>query len=126
MFSISVLKNVSKTVLYVYVHNCNIIKTLSKLCLDDWMSLHLDELIPTPGFPGDIYQLQSMTVSEILQESAASCFGNNYCTLYQSKVWRLIPSKTEEGYLAAEIVKLEVPESQFIFHLLISLNFNYG
>ncbi|XP_062408415.1 E3 ubiquitin-protein ligase rnf213-alpha-like isoform X2 [Sardina pilchardus] len=41
---------------------------------DDWKSLHLDELIPTSGFPGDIYQLQSMTVSEILRESSASCF----------------------------------------------------
>lgn len=65
------------------------------------MSLHLDELIPTPGFPGDIYQLQSMTVSEILQESAAPCFGNNHSSLYQSKVWRFIPSENEESYLAA-------------------------
>ncbi|KAL2092430.1 hypothetical protein ACEWY4_012228 [Coilia grayii] len=38
---------------------------------DDWKSLHLDELIPTPGFPGDIYQLQRMTISEVLQCSSS-------------------------------------------------------
>ena len=51
--------------------------------LDDWRSLHLDELIPTLGFSGDIYQLQSKTVSEILQESSASCFGNTHFTIKQ-------------------------------------------
>ncbi|XP_063061224.1 E3 ubiquitin-protein ligase rnf213-alpha-like isoform X2 [Engraulis encrasicolus] len=40
---------------------------------DDWKPLHLDELIPTPGFPGDIFQLQNRTVSEVLQCSS-SCF----------------------------------------------------
>lgn len=51
--------------------------------LDDWRSLHLDELIPTLGFSGDIYQLQRKTVSEILQESSASCFGNTHFTIKQ-------------------------------------------
>lgn len=44
---------------------------------DGWKSLHLDELTPTPGFPGDIYKLQSMTVSEILEKSSHSSHGSN-------------------------------------------------
>ncbi|XP_034155120.2 E3 ubiquitin-protein ligase rnf213-alpha isoform X2 [Pangasianodon hypophthalmus] len=37
---------------------------------DGWVSLHIDELIATPGFPGDIYELQRMTVSESLAKSS--------------------------------------------------------
>ncbi|KAG9270277.1 E3 ubiquitin-protein ligase rnf213-alpha-like [Astyanax mexicanus] len=43
---------------------------------DDWSSLHLDELIPTPGFPGDIYTLQRMTIAEILEKDFSSHKGN--------------------------------------------------
>ncbi|XP_049326804.1 E3 ubiquitin-protein ligase rnf213-alpha-like [Astyanax mexicanus] len=39
---------------------------------DDWTSFHLDELIPPPGFPGDIYTLQYMTIAEILEKSFTS------------------------------------------------------
>ncbi|KAM9432008.1 E3 ubiquitin-protein ligase rnf213-alpha-like [Clarias gariepinus] len=39
---------------------------------DGWVSLHMDELSATPGFPGDIYELQSKTVSESLTKSSFS------------------------------------------------------
>ncbi|XP_060763768.1 E3 ubiquitin-protein ligase rnf213-alpha-like isoform X2 [Neoarius graeffei] len=39
---------------------------------DGWVSLHIDELIVTPGFPGDIYDLQRLTVSEILAKNSFS------------------------------------------------------
>ncbi|KAI4896113.1 hypothetical protein NFI96_011369, partial [Prochilodus magdalenae] len=39
---------------------------------DGWISLHLDELIPTPSFPGDIYELQRLHVSEILKKGSSS------------------------------------------------------
>ncbi|KAL7839146.1 hypothetical protein SRHO_G00258040 [Serrasalmus rhombeus] len=44
---------------------------------DYWISLHLDELIPTAGFPGDIYELQRLHVSEILKKSSSSCKENH-------------------------------------------------
>ncbi|KAI5615249.1 E3 ubiquitin-protein ligase rnf213-alpha [Silurus asotus] len=36
---------------------------------DGWISLHMDELIVTPGFSGDIYELQHKTVSETFKKS---------------------------------------------------------
>ncbi|KAK3539302.1 hypothetical protein QTP86_034163 [Hemibagrus guttatus] len=44
---------------------------------DGWVSLHMDELIVTPGFPGDIYDLQKcMTVSETLAKCSISTADN--------------------------------------------------
>ncbi|XP_053530339.1 E3 ubiquitin-protein ligase rnf213-alpha isoform X3 [Ictalurus punctatus] len=39
---------------------------------DGWVSLHMDELVATPGFPGDIYELQRVTVSECLAKRSYS------------------------------------------------------
>lgn len=44
--------------------------------LDGWVSLHMDELTATPGFSAHIYDLQHMTVSEILGKSSFSASGN--------------------------------------------------
>ncbi|KAM9447090.1 E3 ubiquitin-protein ligase rnf213-alpha-like [Clarias gariepinus] len=44
---------------------------------DGWVSLHMDELIATPGFPGDIYELQCLTISESLAKSSFPATGNN-------------------------------------------------
>ncbi|XP_058231012.1 E3 ubiquitin-protein ligase rnf213-alpha-like [Hemibagrus wyckioides] len=44
---------------------------------DGWVSLHMDELIVSPGFPGDIYDLQQcMTVSETLTKCSISAADN--------------------------------------------------
>ncbi|XP_035382020.1 E3 ubiquitin-protein ligase rnf213-alpha-like isoform X2 [Electrophorus electricus] len=43
---------------------------------DDWTSIHLDELILTPGFLCDIYELQKKTVSKILKTSSSYCKEN--------------------------------------------------
>ncbi|GAA6098909.1 E3 ubiquitin-protein ligase rnf213-alpha-like [Tachysurus ichikawai] len=44
---------------------------------DGWVSLHIDELIGTPGFSGKIYELQKCTtVSETLAKTSNSAAGN--------------------------------------------------